>query len=154
MVARLYAAGKLSELQRLINRSSRVAIGLSLVVALGICLFAKPFLLLFGRDFTPGIGLVWVLSCAELISAGAGSVGMVLIMTGHERAALRGSIVSAALVVVLSALLIPRWGAMGAAIADGVALGVVNLIWGWSLYRSTGLLATALPVSWLQRWKN
>jgi O-antigen/teichoic acid export membrane protein len=89
-----------------------------------------------------------------VISAGAGSVGIILIMTGHESIALRGSIIGAALTIMLSALLIPRWGAMGAAIAHASAMGVVRLIWGWSLYRSTGLLATALPVSWWQRGKT
>lgn len=150
MVAQLYSAGRTADLQRLVTRSSQVALTVSLLVALFICVFAKPFLLLFGRDFPAGIGLVWGLSIAQVVSAGAGSVGLILVMTGHERVAVRGLVVSAALTILLSALLIPRWGPMGAVIADGSALAVVNLIWGWSLYRTTGLLATALPVRWLR----
>ena len=49
-------------------------------------------------------------------------------MTGHQKITFLNSLVAIVFNLVLGVILIPRYGAMGVAIATGVALGVLNLM--------------------------
>jgi O-antigen/teichoic acid export membrane protein len=51
-----------------------------------------------------------------------------LLMTGHQKITFLNSLVAIVFNIVLGVILIPRYGAMGVAIATGVALSVVNLM--------------------------
>jgi O-antigen/teichoic acid export membrane protein len=53
---------------------------------------------------------------------------LLLNMTGRERAAVRGQAIGAVLNLVLGVLLIPRWGATGAAAATAAGLVTANAI--------------------------
>ncbi|MDJ0571261.1 MAG: polysaccharide biosynthesis C-terminal domain-containing protein, partial [Pleurocapsa sp. MO_192.B19] len=52
-----------------------------------------------------------------MVNVSTGSVGLLLNMTGNESYTLISRVSSTVLNVVLNALLIPRWGLEGAAIA-------------------------------------
>ncbi len=54
--------------------------------------------------------------------------GRVLLSTGRQDLNLRIVMCGAPLVVVLNVLLIPRWGAFGAAVADSVAMAVILIL--------------------------
>jgi len=65
-----------------------------------------------------------------------GPVIILLMMTGHERAATATTGAGVALHVLLNALLIPRWSIEGAAIAGGISVAALNLAqaalaWRW-----------------------
>ena len=70
---------------------------------------------LFGPGFAGGFAPMVILIGGHCVAVAAGSVGFLLVMTGHQReaAAAMGAVV--VLNVVLNALLIPRFGAQGAA---------------------------------------
>ena len=57
-----------------------------------------------------------------------GSVGVLLLMTGHEREAGIGMGVAVLLNSALNLLLIPAWGINGAAVASGLSIVCWNLI--------------------------
>jgi O-antigen/teichoic acid export membrane protein len=85
-----------------------------------------------------------ILCVGQLVNATMGSVSAVLNMTGNERDAMRSVFISATVNVLLNLLLVPRWGAVGAAIATSTTLIVFNVMM-WRLVRlRTGLDSSPL----------
>lgn len=142
-VASLYAAGELDRLQRLVTMSSRLILLASFPLALGLILFGHWFLLVFGQEFTQGGMALAILSVGRLFSATMCAVGLLLVMTGHERQAAIGVGVGAALNVALNAALIPPLGIEGAAIATATSTVVLNLLLAVWVYRKVGIYPTA-----------
>lgn len=130
-IARLYAVGDKTRLQRLATASTRMVLSLTMPVVVIFLLFGKPLLkLVFGAEFVPAYGPLSILALGQLINSAAGPVGMLLIMTGHERETARGRAVSAVVNVTLNLLLIPPFGIAGAAVATAVSLITWNaLLW-------------------------
>ena len=73
-----------------------------------------------------------------------GSVGQVLNMTGHEKDSAIGMAIGAIANVCLNFLLIPRWGASGAAVATGVSVAIWNIVLAAFVYRRLGLNTTVI----------
>jgi O-antigen/teichoic acid export membrane protein len=122
-ISRLYALGELQQLQRVIAAAARAALMLALPVALVLALFSKPLLsTIYGQEFERGAIALAMLCAAQVVNVGAGLVGQILIMTGHERDAATGAGMAAALNILLNAILIPLWGMEGAALATGISL--------------------------------
>lgn len=127
-IASLYAAGDLAGIQRLATRSSRLIFLFSLPGVLAFVFFGGWFMGLFGEEFLVGATALAILSVAQLINAAAGSVGVCLTMTGHERDAARGFAAAAVVNVALNALLIPALGLVGAALSTGTSLVAWNVL--------------------------
>jgi O-antigen/teichoic acid export membrane protein len=90
-----------------------------------ILLFSKPILSVFGDDFTAGsVGLV-ILSFGNLVNAGINSV--IIMMTGNSWLNALNTIMTLAVNVTLSSLLIPSLGVIGAALAVTGTWSVLNL---------------------------
>lgn len=130
-IARLYRQGNLAGLQSLITKSTRLIFWYSLAVMLLLTVFGQWFLLIFGRTFVTGYTTLLILNLGKLFNAASGSVGLLLNMTGNERASAFAVGVSAVMNIVLNALLIPRYGTEGAAIATSSSFILWN---GISLY--------------------
>ena len=91
-------------------------------------LFSEPLLGISGSGFSPAWPLLIALAIGNLINVATGSVGYMLLMTGHQKITFLNSLVAIVFNIVLGVILIPHFGAMGVAIATGVALSVVNLM--------------------------
>lgn len=144
-IARLYVQGAKEKLQRMITWSARVVLATALPVAFLFWLYGEEFVnLVFGSEFRQAWTPLVILSCGQLISAAAGSVGYILNMTGHERDVMVGVTIAATVNIVLNWLLIPRYQAVGAAWATGVSMAVWNIFLVYMVYRRTGLQSTAL----------
>jgi O-antigen/teichoic acid export membrane protein len=83
--------------------------------------------LFFGESYLNGAIPLLVLSGAQLISTTTGGVGMLLIMTGHQKQWALISVASLAIGVASSWLLIPGFGINGAAMAAAIAISVLYL---------------------------
>ena len=143
-VASLYAKKEMKRLQRVVTKSARITLLLSLPIAIGMIGFGYWYLLLFGQDFTQGRTALTILSVGQLINIAMGSVGLLLVMTGHERDAAIGVAISAGLNIILNAILIPYWGMVGAAIATTSSLILWNILFAIWLYKRTGIYSTAM----------
>lgn len=142
--ARLYAAGEMQQLQRVVTRSSQGILFISLPLALGFIFFGRWFLLLFGPEFIRAQFALATLSVGEFVNAAMGSVGILLIMTGHERDAAVSIGVGTVVNVVLSLALIPFWGLEGAAVATTLSLIAWNLLMAILVYKRLHLYSTVL----------
>lgn len=143
-IASLYATGDIKRLQRVITHSARIILLFSLPIGIALIIFGHWFLLLFGREFTQGETALIILSIAQLFSASMGSVGLPLVMTGYEHitAMIAGS--GAMLNIFLNIILIPQWGAEGAAIATSSSIIIRNILSAIWVYKRLGIHSTAL----------
>ena len=154
-IAELYAGRDMERLQRVITKSARVIFLLSLPIALTLAIFGHWFLLLFGTEFTQGQTALVILCIAQLATATAGPVGLLLTMTGYEREAAKGVTVSAIMNIVLNALLIPRWGLEGAAFAFTISTLTWNVLLVFWVYKKLGIHPTALgKIQWHRKTKQ
>lgn len=146
-VAHLYSSGELKHLQRLLTVSARVTGGLALPVALSLICFGKPILhLVYGVQYERGALAMSILCIAQLANVAAGSVGLILNMTGHERDSAMGLAVAAVVNIGLNAVLIPLWGVDGAAVATGLSLILWNAMLAMRVWRRTGIDPSALGI--------
>ncbi|TVM04151.1 MAG: flippase [Candidatus Brocadia sp. WS118] len=152
-VVNLFAAGEIKKLQKIITKSTRIILIFSLPIGLILIVFGHWFLLLFGESFTQGRTTLSILSAGQLVNATMGSVGLLLVMTGHERSVAIGVGISAALNVILNALLIPQWGTAGAAIATASSMIAWNILLAIWVYKKLGVHSTVMGefVPWRKR---
>lgn len=127
-VAALYATGDIVGLQRVVTASARVILAFSAAVAAAFIVLGPWLLAFFGDEFTAGAPALAILSVGHLLGACGGVAGLILLMTGHERAAAVGTGVGAVANVALNALLIPPFGLAGAAMATASATALTALV--------------------------
>ena len=141
-IARLYALGEIKRLQRMITKSARVILIFSLPVSLAMIFFGYWFLLMFGQDFILGQKALAILSVGQLISTTAGSVGLILLMTGHERDLLWSGMITVTLNLTLNAILIPHFSISGAAIATAISNSLWPVLACILVYKRIGINST------------
>lgn len=128
MMADLIATGRTDELNALYQQVSRWVYLLYLLVA-GVTTLLAPLLLrVFGEGFSEYWWLVPILVYGRLLNAMAGSSQVALLMSGRSRLELFNNASANVLNIVLNALLIPRYGVVGAAIATAVSLLLFNAV--------------------------
>jgi O-antigen/teichoic acid export membrane protein len=143
--ASLYAARDFERLQRLVTRLARWTLLACLPLAIGMIGFGYWFLLYcYGPQFTQARTALAILSFGQLVSVGIGSVGVLLVMTGHERDCATGIAAGAVANILLNLLLVPRWGTEGAAVAYAGSMILWNVLMAVLLYRKVGLHSTPL----------
>jgi len=144
-IASLYAKGDMKRLQGVVTKSARAMLFVSLPIAVGLIIFGHGFLLIFfGPEFTRGQVALAILSVGQLVNVAAGSVGLLLVMTGYERDVALSVGISAVLNVILNAVLIPQWGLEGAATATATSRIITNLLVVVWMYKRLGIHPTAL----------
>jgi O-antigen/teichoic acid export membrane protein len=105
-----------AELQRLLGSSLRLTSWGGVLVALGVSLSAGPLLgLAFGRGFVAGGPLFATLIWMIPVALASGHYRYTLIAYNRQALLFRATAAAAALVVVSCLILIPRFGAIGAA---------------------------------------
>ena len=98
---------------------------------------------LFGPGFDVARPALLILAGAQLVNALAGSVGILMSMTGHQNAVSVVLAFAAALNVGLNFALIPRYGLIGAAVATGLATVAWNVTLAVLVRRRLGIRSTA-----------
>jgi O-antigen/teichoic acid export membrane protein len=145
VIARMHARKDREGLQHTTERVAKAAFLVSLVVATALAVFPGVYLSLFGSSFHTGVTAVRILAFAQLANAAAGPAGNVLIMTGHQLAAVRG--IGAGLIanIALGIVLVPPIGVTGGAIASAASLMLWNTVLVVLARRRVGVNVTALP---------
>lgn len=125
-VAPLLAQGRTTELRDLYRRTVRWSLAAGWSATLLFCGFAGDFLGVFGDDFQAGRHILIVICLGHLVNAAAGTVSVVLQYSGNEKKELVNGLLVIAASIGLNSLLIPRYGAVGAAYSSFLALTLVN----------------------------
>jgi O-antigen/teichoic acid export membrane protein len=153
-IASLYSIGNRKKLQRIIAKGTRIVFGVALVLTLGLVIFGRWYLLLFGAEFTAGYYALSILCFGQLVNAGTCAVSHLLVMTKYERLTAFSDGGGAILNVVLNAFLIPLWGIEGAAVATSVSLIIVNITNTFIVQKKLNINATIIGNLLRKKTKN
>ena len=133
IIARHEKATEMAQLQDMLTAGARISL-LGAAVVAGILVFFGGYAIsnIYGSDYYAAYPVLVVLCIGFVFSAAMGSVALVLNMTGNESENLKGLLIATLINVVLNALLIPEFGATGAATASVASLVSVNFILCWN----------------------
>ena len=145
VIADLYARQATAQLQSLIIHVTRLGLALSFPVLLVLGVAAAPVLSAFGPSFTDAAGLLILLGFDQLVGAIFGIAGYLLVMTGHQVTAARVIIGCAVLNLILTFVLTPLMGLMGAGIATTIATLVRSYLLTARMKAALGLGLTPWP---------
>ena len=127
MIAGYYSRNELAELQRLLVYSGRLVTLVTFSMFAGLVLLGEWLLDWYGEGFRQGYYVMLILSVGQLINAAAGPVGLVLTMTGRVRVALKFYAAAAIGSSLLMVMLVPSFGANGAAFATSAGMALWNI---------------------------
>ncbi|RMF96602.1 MAG: hypothetical protein D6727_07915 [Gammaproteobacteria bacterium] len=138
-IARLHAAGERKRLRAVVDQATRLRFWAAVVAVAGFVLLGRWILGWFGPDFVAGYPLLLILGGGQLIQAAVGPVLRLLSISGHEARCLKVFAAALLLAIVLMALLAPRYGASGAALAASLDILFWALGMRWLAARHLGL---------------
>ncbi len=121
------AKGDRAGLQRLATVSALWTFWPTLLIAAGLAALAPFVLGLFGPDFVAAQKALLILLVGQLVSAGCGSVGFLLSMTGHQNDLARVYGLIAVLNVAVCYAGVRAFGLDGAACATSLSLIIWNI---------------------------
>lgn len=139
LIAELHATGDRAALQQVVRRAIRIVFLLTLPAALAMIVAGKAYLELFGAGFAEAHAALAILALAQLVNVGAGPVQTLLVMTGHQARIIPAMAWSVLANVVLSVLLIPPFGATGAACASAFSIVLWNVALSSEVRRHLGI---------------
>ena len=115
------------------RRSQRVIVGVPITV-----------FQLFGASFSSGETALRILALGQIVNIATGFPGMILIMVGESGRVTRSVAIGAIVNLALSLVLIPRFGASGAAAATAASIAITNILLSAVLWRSKKVWSPAL----------
>ncbi|MGE0037773.1 MAG: oligosaccharide flippase family protein [Xanthobacteraceae bacterium] len=123
-----HVAGDREGLARFLKQAIKWTFWPSLAATLLLLAFGRPILRLFGAEFADGYYLMFILAIGLLARAAIGPIERLLNMLGEQRVCAMVHAGAFGINFALCLILIPVFGAAGAAIATAVAL-VSESIW-------------------------
>ena len=142
LIAKLYALEKKLELQRLLTMAAWGILVVTIIAGAFLISMGKLILSLFGQEFIAGYFSLVILLLGQVVNSLAGSVGLLMNMTGNQVIIAKVIIISTLLNIGLNFLLIPYFGMLGAAIATSITVIFVNLALLWFVQQKIGLNPT------------
>lgn len=126
--AALHRQGDMAGLESLAILSVKL-IGVLALPVIGVMLVFPNWLMgLFGEGFAGGSQLLQILAVGQFINAITGSVGYLLMMSGHERDMRNVTLISGSTALILTWLLTIGFGATGNAVGTAIAVATQNLL--------------------------
>lgn len=126
-ISELYYSNQLDELQKLVQKTTKLISLISLPVVIILIVFGKFILSFFGDEFIIGYTALFFLLIGQSLSIISGPTEFFLNMTGHQKNLNYISITCAILNIILNYLLIPIYGLEGAAFASMVSLIAIKI---------------------------
>ena len=127
-IASLYNDNKLKELETMIQQTTKGLIIISLFTFLTYFFGGKYILLLWGSEFLESFWILIIISLGQLFNVSTGCTGVFLMMTGHEKLIGKITFISLLINLTLNFIMIPKFGAIGAALATSFTVIFENMI--------------------------
>jgi O-antigen/teichoic acid export membrane protein len=119
--------------------ASKLSFIVTLPLILLLAIFPATILgAVFGAGFQVQPKIVWILLAGSAVELAFGLNRSALIASGDRRRLLHASYWSLATGILLAGVLIPLFGAFGAALAAFGSAAALNMTMSWALYKSTG----------------
>lgn len=122
------AAGDIDNIRKTALFSVRLLLISAFPIISFMLIFPSFLMGLFGNDFKQGTLLLQILVLGQAVNVITGSVGYLLMMSGNERDMRFVTIFSGVTVILLTCILTPLYGSVGAAVATAFSLAMQNLM--------------------------
>ena len=135
--SRLHVDTDRAEIKRTLIMASTLSIGCAIPIVAILIVFGRDIIsLVYGRSFAGAYAPLIILALGQLFNAATGPVGSLLVMTGQEWWNMIGVTTALAVATPAYLLLVPQYGAVGAAIAAATGVVLLNGIiatraWYW-----------------------
>lgn len=140
-IAKSYAEKDVDHYKKLIRFSTKLNFLVSSAVIIGILLFSKLLLSIFGEEFIKGQTILFILCAGQIVNSFSGSVGIILQMIGKQKVYQNFVITALLINLILTVIMTPIYGGIGAAIATVISMAFWNL--GCAFYLKTKLQITS-----------
>ncbi|MEK6647639.1 MAG: flippase, partial [Candidatus Firestonebacteria bacterium] len=129
VIAEMHHLGQIERMGHIFKTTTRWGFLLALPVTIVIVFSSGEIMAIFGTDYIEsGKPVLMILACAQFVNCATGGVATTLNMTGKQRVEMYNSLVMVAINIAMNCFLIPKYGCLGAAIATGASIGVINLV--------------------------
>ncbi|GFP74268.1 flippase [Clostridium fungisolvens] len=128
IMSRLYEENKIKELEKNFNYVTKIITVTSLPVLVFMITYSSELFAVFGKGYRGSAPVLYILLFGIVIDSLSGPVGALLNMTSYAKYNLIDMIILAVMNFALNVILIPKYGAIGAAIATSSSLSLINLI--------------------------
>ncbi len=133
--AALYKAGDFNTIEKIAQKSNVLMILIASPLLLAFFLFPERIMGIFGQDFVAGRNALIIISIGQVVNVATGSVGCLLLMTSYEKIMKWINVSAAMSNIVLSWILIPKFGVIGAAFASSISLALLNCLALFSVFK-------------------
>ncbi len=127
-IGALWARGEQARLRESFQRVARWTLAASLPVCLVLIVAGPGLLRVFGAEYQVAFPALTLLALGQLINAGTGSVGYLMLLTGQTRTVVRNFSAAVVTLVGLGVVLVPVYGPTGAAGAAALVMAGLNLL--------------------------
>lgn len=128
IVSSLFAKNDKATMKKLLKVTTKWIMTISLAIFFSILIYSETILSIFGKEYIAGKNLLLIIMFGQMINVFSGSNGLILNMSGRSKLMLKNSIISFVITVVSAHFLIPKYGAVGAALAIAINISVINTI--------------------------
>jgi O-antigen/teichoic acid export membrane protein len=125
--AAFFAANNIKGIARLARQSTLFMLALVLVPSLVFLLWPQWILKLYGVEYSVGATVLLILTVGQLINVACGSVGYILMTSGHEKIVRNIMMTTALINVFLNIQLVQVFGIEGVAISTMVSVAIWNI---------------------------
>ncbi|MEO1576715.1 MAG: polysaccharide biosynthesis C-terminal domain-containing protein, partial [Pseudomonadota bacterium] len=116
-LSRAFASGDTARLRHLASLAAVMSAGVGLAVGGVLTIFGQYAVGMFGPDYLTGLTALTILVVGQLLNTATGITGTFMNMVGEPTRLLRFVILGLVLNLALNLVLIPRYGAQGAAVS-------------------------------------
>lgn len=139
--ARLHYLGQRENLKHMLNSTAKGLLLICLLLALPIVVSPTFVLQLLGREYNEYAWLLLPLLVAQVVNVGTGPIGQLLIGCGKQSAIFTTSMIGSIVQIILSVMLMSRYGLIGAVIAETTTNITLTILKHGFSYRLLGIHA-------------
>jgi O-antigen/teichoic acid export membrane protein len=152
LIAGWFAMGDKQRLERTARSTAGLALLGAIVIGVGCMVLGRPLIsIAFGSEYASAWPVLAILAGGQILQTWAGSCGVALMMTGHQRVYAQILFVSVAITLGLQVAGYELWGLNGVALATAGSLAAQNFIQLFALERVAGFSTLADVRAALQR---
>ena len=141
-----HAINDIEGLRRLARKYALAIVGLNLLLVLPVVVFNHPLVSLFGSEFMLASTPLLILCLGQMIQSFCGPAGNFLVYCNEESQISKILAITCASNIALNVLLIPIFGACGAAIAATITMSLKSVWYVWVCVRHLKINPTPLPL--------
>jgi O-antigen/teichoic acid export membrane protein len=133
-----------AEMRRIFVTAARFSFLIGLCIGFPMIVWGEELItLIFGAEFSSlAFKPLIILVGAQLTNVFFGQTGMYLTMSGYEKETLKGQVLALIFLFLSALVLIPSFGAIGAALSVAIGLITWNTVLGWKLYQKLRIRPT------------